>query len=263
MSKTLRTRAVTMVGAFALAVGAAVVAPAAAPATPSNLGTIAFTPSSGDITDPSVTPSIAASAQCPTGTGTVFVQINGAGWDGLSVGYGILVGSAPIATATRDASTGGKPKLPLPETLAQIAKDVSVTWAAGDYAVKMVCVDSTTLDSAGVAVFTTNLHFSDATHWTAGSVPVVKPVIKLKKAPALVGTFKVGKKVTVTKGTWSVSRIVFHYQWLRDGKSIRHATKVTYVLTKFDKGHRVTCRIIVTRSGFTSGQSTPRAKKVA
>ncbi|WP_110208931.1 beta-propeller fold lactonase family protein, partial [Nocardioides daejeonensis] len=79
---------------------------------------------------------------------------------------------------------------------------------------------------------------------TVRSVPVeveVLPAQKItnKKKPVIKGKTKVGKKLKVAKGTWSTSDVTLKYQWLRNGKAIKKATKATYKVTKADKGKKL------------------------
>ena len=57
--------------------------------------------------------------------------------------------------------------------------------------------------------------------------------------PKITGTVKVGKKLTAKPGTWKPSGVKLSYQWLRNGKAIKGATKSTFVPRSADKGKTV------------------------
>lgn len=75
---------------------------------------------------------------------------------------------------------------------------------------------------------------------------------KAKKKPKIKGTKRVGKKLTVTRGTWSLPGVKVSYQWLRDGKKISKATKKSYKLKKKDQGKRISVRVTVKKTGYKS-----------
>ncbi len=85
---------------------------------------------------------------------------------------------------------------------------------------------------------------------TSAATDVVVDVPKVKTAPRLSGTAKVGKKLTVSTGSWTESPTSFSYDWLRCSasggscKRIASATGRTYTLSKKDAGHRL--RAVVT-----------------
>jgi hypothetical protein len=90
----------------------------------------------------------------------------------------------------------------------------------------------------------------------AGTLTSVKPKIT--------GTVKVGKKLTAKPGTWKPSGVKLSYQWLRNGKAIKGATKSTYKLVKSDKRKKITVKVTGKKAGYTSKSATSKAtKKVA
>lgn len=64
----------------------------------------------------------------------------------------------------------------------------------------------------------------------------------LTKAPALSGRARVGKRLKATTGAWT-GATRFRFQWLRNGKAIKKATKGSYKLKRGDRGKRIACRI--------------------
>ena len=90
----------------------------------------------------------------------------------------------------------------------------------------------------------------------AGTLTSVKPKIT--------GAVKVGKKLTAKPGTWKPASVKLSYQWLRNGKAIKGATKSTYKLAKGDKGKKIAVKVTGKRAGYTTKSATSKAtKKVA
>lgn len=74
------------------------------------------------------------------------------------------------------------------------------------------------------------------------------------------GTAKVrGKlKATVAVKRPTSGQRTIRYQWLRDGRTIKGATKSTYRLTTADRRHRVSVKVTVSSSGYTTKKITSR-----
>jgi 5'-nucleotidase len=85
------------------------------------------------------------------------------------------------------------------------------------------------------------VRFSDA-------VTVVKKIDSVK--PRIVGTPKVGEKLSAKTGKWTPKSVDFDYKWYRDGKLIPNATKRTYEVVKADKGSTVKVKVIATKKGY-------------
>jgi serine protease len=80
--------------------------------------------------------------------------------------------------------------------------------------------------------------------------------------PKINGTIRAGKTVRATTGAWSPGAITASYQWLRNGKSIKKATKRSYKLTAKDRGNKISVRITVRRSGYVTATAVSAAKRV-
>ncbi|GAA1801588.1 hypothetical protein [Nesterenkonia flava] len=80
--------------------------------------------------------------------------------------------------------------------------------------------------------------------------------------PTVSGTVKVGSTLTAQPGTWSPSGTALTYQWLRDGKAIKGATKSTYKLGSADAGKKVSVKVTGTRSGYRTGEATSKTHSV-
>ncbi|MFF7195055.1 hypothetical protein ACFZAM_15245 [Streptomyces sp. NPDC008079] len=86
----------------------------------------------------------------------------------------------------------------------------------------------------------------------------VGPALKTTTAPSISGSVKVGHKLTAARGTWSPSATSYTYQWKRNGKTIKGATKSAYAPVKADRGRKITVTITAHRSGWTNGAATTK-----
>lgn len=97
--------------------------------------------------------------------------------------------------------------------------------------------------------------YTSASSTSAESV-VGDGAIVLRRRPAVVGTPRLGNRLTADFSVASPSRFRVHYQWLRDGVAISGATAHTYLQGNADLGHRIDVRIRVAASGYTTTGST-------
>jgi hypothetical protein len=172
--------------------------------------------------------------QTPTisGTGKVGSTLTAAvaqwGPGTVSLSYQWLANGSPIAAATGTS-------LKLTGTLLGKKITVKVTGAESGYT-----TDSAT--SSGVTVKT-----------GAMTVPT----------PKITGTAKVGKKLTAKPGAWKAgsAKVVFKYQWLAGGKTIKGATKSSFTLAKGQKGKKITVKVTGSATGYTTVAKTSKATK--
>jgi hypothetical protein len=82
------------------------------------------------------------------------------------------------------------------------------------------------------------------------------PVVKLSLPHKLV----LGAKLTGPSRETGFARIA--YQWLRNGKAIRHATHRTYKLTRADLGKKISLRLTLTTSAGKKVVATSRAVRI-
>lgn len=80
--------------------------------------------------------------------------------------------------------------------------------------------------------------------------------------PRLSGTGKVGSTEKCSKGSWAPAASTYHYQWLLNGKAIKHATKSSYKIPSKDKGKKLSCRVTAERSGYKSARATGNTIRV-
>ncbi|MEN1973683.1 hypothetical protein [Cellulomonas olei] len=77
--------------------------------------------------------------------------------------------------------------------------------------------------------------------------------------PTVLGTAKVGARLTAKPGGWSVAGLAYTYQWLRGTAAISGATTSTYTVTTADAGQKLSVRVTASRSGYQSAQATSAA----
>lgn len=90
---------------------------------------------------------------------------------------------------------------------------------------------------------------------------VLAPAVNVRR-PTVKGTPKVGKKLAIrSKGTWTAPGHTFTYQWLRNGKVIKKATKTTYRLTAKDRRKKISVRVSASRAGLPTVSATSSRTK--
>jgi hypothetical protein len=75
------------------------------------------------------------------------------------------------------------------------------------------------------------------------------------------GTRRVGHTLSVhatpwLAGSYPTTRASMSYQWKRNGKAVKGATKSNYKLTKSDRGKRITVTATARRYGYNTGSTT-------
>lgn len=68
--------------------------------------------------------------------------------------------------------------------------------------------------------------------------------------PAVEGVQRFGRTVSATAGRWSTAPDTVRYQWLRDGRAIRGATRRTYTFAPADVGTRVRVQVTAYATGY-------------
>ncbi|MER7537078.1 hypothetical protein ABTX77_20195 [Streptomyces sp. NPDC097704] len=101
-------------------------------------------------------------------------------------------------------------------------------------------------------------HLSGA-YTTAGYTVAVGLAPKATVAPYVTGTVRVGRTLTLNRGTWAPAPTSFAYQWYANGRAISGATKTTFVPTKAQRGLRITVRVTAYRTGHTAGVAWTRS----
>jgi hypothetical protein len=94
----------------------------------------------------------------------------------------------------------------------------------------------------------------------AGTKKAAPKKLALVKKPWVSGSRRVGGKLTVSAGTWSVKPASIAYQWLRDGKPIAGATHASYTVARADAGASLSVRLTASAPGH--GKVTVTSAKV-
>ncbi|MEN0130543.1 MAG: GH92 family glycosyl hydrolase [Brevundimonas sp.] len=104
--------------------------------------------------------------------------------------------------------------------------------------------------TASKAGYTTVVTTSKATSKVAaGSITVAKRA-------AVHGSTKVGSTLKVSKGSYAPSSTKATYRWLRNGSAIKGATSSAYKLTSADRGKKISVKVTLTKSGYTTRSYT-------
>lgn len=96
----------------------------------------------------------------------------------------------------------------------------------------------------------------NTTSFTIGEVPPAPDALQNTAPPTVVGTPRVGVRLTASPGMWSPSGATFAYQWLADGSAIVGATAATYTPTSGVKGRRISVRATASKVGLASASAT-------
>jgi surface antigen len=86
---------------------------------------------------------------------------------------------------------------------------------------------------------------------SAPTAPVAPEKLSVTRMPALTGTPRVGRAVSVTPGVVSPDGVAVSYRWMRDGSWIKGAREQSYTPTDADLGSRLSVRVRYTKDGYT------------
>ncbi|MDF1487181.1 ricin-type beta-trefoil lectin domain protein [Tessaracoccus caeni] len=145
----------------------------------------------------------------------------------------------------------------------------SYQWLADGTAIAGATESSYTLATGmegkriSVQVTATRSGYAPGVALSSQTPAVMPPEVLLPEVtvPSVGSSVKVGSKVSAKLGAWKSSYSV-KYQWLRDGKSIKGATKSTYVPLPSDVGKKLSVRVTASAAGVESRTVTSKAVKV-
>ena len=127
---------------------------------------------------------------------------------------------------------------------------------------------------AGKKITVTATDLKDAFGFSGGMFPDTHPYSVTKtatnkalygfatKKPTISGTAKVGKKLVAKTAKWGGSPTKYSYQWLRNGKAIKGATKSSYKLVKADRNKKVAVKVTGSKKNYKTASTTSASKKV-
>ncbi|WP_405856454.1 hypothetical protein OG361_23310 [Streptomyces sp. NBC_00090] len=101
-------------------------------------------------------------------------------------------------------------------------------------------------------------HLSGA-YTTAGYTVATGLAPKATVAPYLTGTVRVGRTLTLNRGTWTPAPTSYAYQWYANGRAISGATKTWFTPTSAQRGTRITVKVTAYRTGHTAGVAWTRS----
>ncbi len=78
----------------------------------------------------------------------------------------------------------------------------------------------------------------------------------------VVGTPKVGKKLTARTAGWRPKSVKVRYQWLRNGRVIKGATKRQYKVRKADRRKVIRVRVTVKKANYLTVSKTSKGRKI-
>ncbi len=97
---------------------------------------------------------------------------------------------------------------------------------------------------------------STSSMWPSGFIHIKDTVVRNTAAPVVSGTAQVGASVTTSNGSWTATNLVYHYQWMANGKPIAGATAPSFQPTAAQLGKRLRAKVIATKAGSHNGSAT-------
>lgn len=98
---------------------------------------------------------------------------------------------------------------------------------------------------------------------SSNTVKISKAVFKVKTTPKISGTKQAGKTLKASAGSFTPKPSSHSYQWLRNGKSIKKATKSSYKLTSSDAGTKISVKVTAKKKHYSNRSSTSTKVPIA
>lgn len=98
---------------------------------------------------------------------------------------------------------------------------------------------------------------------TSGATAVVAKGILAGSTPRITGTARVGRLLTLNRGSWSPAPVAFRYQWYRSGRAISGATGATYRIPASAAGATLSVRVTASKAGYTTLGKSSAGRRVA
>jgi hypothetical protein len=186
--------------------------------------------------------------------------------DGYETASATSATSVPTDAVAAGSTTPGRPVV---SGTAEVGVALSLdrgTWAAGTTLSQQWFRDGTPVVGATGTTFTPTSSergarisvvvtgvrdgYETATATSTSTSPVLEGTLRAA-TPKVSGTPKVGRRLSVTRGTWT-SGTSFSYRWLANGRSVKGATRSTFVVPRSVKGKRISVRVTGRKSGYTT-----------
>lgn len=97
---------------------------------------------------------------------------------------------------------------------------------------------------------------------SAATAPVAPGRFRVTTPPSVHGQASLGETLTVDRGAYRPGRATVAVQWLRGGQPVLNATGPTYRISAADLGSRISARVTLSRTGYTTTalRTAPTAK---
>lgn len=146
-------------------------------------------------------------------------------------GYGMDYWDSANRYALSSLKTGKKYKLAVSDVVTDDGTELRDQWIGGN-------------NFAGASTVT-------VTGKAVSLVVARKPLsLKATQKPVVSGTARVGERLSVSEGTWNHTPSSVTFQWLRDGRTIKGATRSTHSPSPKDVGKKLAVNVVAKRSGF-------------
>jgi hypothetical protein len=103
--------------------------------------------------------------------------------------------------------------------------------------------------------------FSDEQARSAATARVVRGTIRYGSLPRIAGPARVGRRLSVSRGTGLPPRTRTTYQWYAGGRAVPRATRATFRPDRSHRGRRLTVRVTASAPGYTASTVTTRATR--
>ncbi len=178
---------------------------------------------------------------------------------------GVVGAGLPPVTFTRPTVSGiakvGRTLTANPGAWGPTGVALAYQWLAGGTAIAGATRNTVTLAPAqqgkalSVRVTGTRSGYTSVSRTSAATAAVQAGTLTAAK-PRIIGTAKVGKRLAAVAGAWGPKPVTLSYQWFRDGKRIAGSTRITRVLTKADRGHRISVTVTGRKTGYQTSTAT-------
>ena len=98
---------------------------------------------------------------------------------------------------------------------------------------------------------------------SSNTVKVGKATFSVKANPTVSGSRKSGSTLKATGGSFAPSPSTRSYQWLRNGKAIKGATRSSYKLTNSDSGTKISVQVTAKKANYTSKSAKSSSVDIA